>query len=150
MLFKTWILNLFKKIPLKQKVLIFFFKHKELLCYRMQWIMFRVIGTNKYFKLSIWLLVKSYQLLSKRANNLDGLWWILSQKKWTIARIKTRKRILTAWFVCGGKWWRMAICYLQFFPRSRRKFQSGFDMFFFLLSVFNPLFRKNQYSGLRK
>ena len=53
MLFKTWILNLFKKIPLKQKVLIFFFKHKELLCYRMQWIMFRVIGTNKYFKLSI-------------------------------------------------------------------------------------------------
>lgn len=96
--------------------------------------MFRLIWTNKYFQLPIWLLVKSCKLLAKMKIVQTDYDEFFPRIKWIIAGIKMRKRILQFnLYVEGndeGQWFAIYI-----FPHSSRKFQSGLDVFFFQFSV---------------
>lgn len=130
--FKAWILILYKEGFRKNRRFWFFFpRHKELLCYRTQWIVWRWIWTNKYFKLSIGLLVKSCRRLRDMKITQTDDDECFPRSKWAIAGIKTRKRILLLNLDVEeneeGQWF--AICNF-FFPHSGRKFPSGFGIYF--------------------
>lgn len=151
MLFKTWIWSYIKRVSIKTEGSDFFFRHKELLCYRMQWIMFSVIGTNKYFKLSIWLLVKSCKLLANVKIIQTDYDEFCPRIKGTVAGIKTRTRILLLHLSVEGNDEGQGFAIYSFSPTEGGSFKVSKWVWYGSFSFSCQSFvQKNQYSGLRK
>lgn len=138
------------EFPLKQKVFFFFFRHKELLCYRTQRIMFRLLLNKHIFQIIHMTIGQILQTASKHENNSDWVWWILFQKQMNYCWIKTRKE-----FYCSICMWREMmkdsdLLLRIFFPHSSRKFQSFRVGLIYFSFSFQSFVQKNQHSGLRK
>lgn len=138
------------EFPLKQKVFFFFSGIKNYFATEHNGLCSDCYWTNTYFKLFIWLLVKSCRLLANMKIIQTECDEFFSRSKWTIAELKQERE-----FYCSICMWREMMkdsdLLLQiFFPHSSRKFQSFRVGLIYFSFSFQSFVQKNQHSGLRK